>query len=163
MPNAVAAPPRVRERPIPFSRPMMLAILGGRKTQTRRVIVPQPPSEVTDVIPLGHEFVASYPNRSAIKPFVFKKACRYGERGDRLWVREAHALEWGERIVYRADRAAQYVQDFPFGGTARVGQTFWVNSDHEPDRWRPSIHMPRWASRLTLEITDVRVERVQDI
>ncbi|WP_186083797.1 hypothetical protein [Burkholderia gladioli] len=79
-----------------------------------------------------------------LRRFPNQQGCPHGEPGDRLWVRET----WGqyqlapEDIVYRAD------EDFPCGS---------------PKRWRPSIHMPRWASRITLEITGVRVERLQDI
>jgi len=160
----------VRERPILFSGPMVRAILDRRKTQTRRVIEPQP---YDGPLP-GGKYLASAPFIDTNDEWHFMRGvvsrgeddlgkCRYGKPGDRLWVRETHALDPYDRIVYRADRAAQYVQDFAFGGMGRFGHMFWLGSDYEPDRWRPSIHMPRWASRLTLEITDVRVERVQDI
>ena len=162
----------IRERPILFSGPMVRAILDGRKTQTRRVVQPQPWEDVGTLrVGVYHpEIVVRGEYEPGPEEFgawsedgEFAVRCRYGAPGDRLWVREAHALESYERIVYRADRAAQYVQDFPFGGMGRFGHMFWLSSDYEPDRWRPSIHMPRWASRLTLEITDVRVERVQEI
>ena len=106
---------QVKERPILFSGEMVRAILDGRKTQTRRVVKPQPP-------PLGG-FVKN----------------PYGQPGDRLWVRETWALD--DKYYYRADGA---VGD-------RCG------------KWKPSIHMPRAASRITLEITGVRVERLQEI
>ena len=88
--------------------------------------------------------------------------CFYGEPGDRLWVREAHAILKGtpqqfssicETVYYREDKSYKV---FSASGKAQPTQG-------ENVKWRPSIHMPRWASRITLEITDVRVERVQDI
>jgi hypothetical protein len=131
------------DRPILFSTPMVRAILAGTKTQTRRVVKPQP-QMVTD---------------KTIKPWdgdpahLLKlmqdtgKRCPYGQPGDRLWVRETFGhferndtLKPGDTVYYRAD-----------------GQCV----DLEP--WRPSIHMPRWASRITLEVTGVRVEWLQDI
>jgi len=162
----------IRERPILFSGPMVRAILEGRKTQTRRVIVPQPWEDVGTLrVGVYHpEIVVRGEYEPGPDEFgawseggEFAVRCRYGAPGDRLWVREAHALEFGERVVYRADRAARHFQDFAFGGLALHGERFWLDSGYEPGRWRPSIHMPRWASRLTLELTDVRVERVQEI
>jgi hypothetical protein len=123
----------VKERPILFSGPMVRAILEGRKTQTRRVIKPQP------------EIGGAYWRTpgGAIGRDVKPKYCPYGRPGDLLWVRETWAInigaEPGESIyAYRADR-------------------------ERPGDWKPSIHMPRKASRLLLRITDVRVQRVQEI
>lgn len=83
--------------------------------------------------------------------------------GDTLWVRETWALEDcgddGLRIIWKADRAAVWVK----ADGSRIGDIYWLPSDYEPARWRPSIHMPRWASRLTLEVTEVRVQRLQEI
>jgi hypothetical protein len=126
-----------KERPILMSGPMVRAILEGRKTVTRRVMKPQPTER-----PMRHRFAIDMPyqwdigdNRSIY--------CPYGQPGDRLWVRETWHT-WGppERqfLAYRA-----------------------TQPDADDFVWRPSIHMPRWASRLTLEIVGVRVERVQDI
>lgn len=119
----------MKERPIIFSGEMVRAILAGEKTQTRRMIKPQP-----DPMWLP---------RTA-KPSVSP----YGQRGDRLWVREAWAQIEDKRIFYRSDYGNQAAATF-------------VNC--EQVNWRPSIHMPRWASRITLEIVNVRVERLQDI
>jgi len=133
-------------KPILFSGPMVRALLDGRKTQTRRVLKPQPPD--------GHRFVGIYgPGLTA----VFEPLSRgddYTVRlpympGDLLWVRERWSddrLAPGEVYYYataledglRADEVAEI-------------------------RWKPSIHMPRWASRLTLEVTAVKVERLQEI
>ncbi|MDD5397412.1 MAG: hypothetical protein PHW24_05170 [Candidatus Moranbacteria bacterium] len=133
----------MKEHPILFSGEMVWAILEGRKTQTRRVIKPQPNKLKTEQ---GLLF-AQYPNDE----YWYGLKCNYGYAGDHLWVRESwrpldddisvSKLGPGDTIYYRAD----YV------GEALDG------------KWRPSIHMPRWASRITLEIVNVRVERVQDI
>ncbi len=113
----------MKTRPIIFQPEMVRAILDGRKSQTRRVIKPQP-----------YILTGTQPDEW---PDEYPELCPYGVPGDRLWVRE----------------------------------TMWRNSGYiENDKPKlkndgkiPSIHMPRWKSRLTLEITNVRVERVQDI
>lgn len=134
----------MKERPIIFSAPMVRAILDGQKTQTRRIIKPQPEYRHGVLFTLG--------SSTGYSPDLMAGACPYGRTGDRLWVREAFAyVIYGDGmrfIEYRADRSLSDFDgyDHPVGG-----------------RWRPSIHMPRWASRITLEITDVRVERLQDI
>lgn len=126
----------MKERPILFSAPMVRALLDGRKTQTRRVVKPQPTATREEAIRTygkGGTFI--------LEAGFFGVRCPYGQLGDRLWVRET----WGACAgspVYRADDNATC----PDGG-----------------RWKPSIHMPRWASRITLEVTGVRVERLQDI
>lgn len=159
-----------RERPILFSGEMVRAILEGRKTQTRRVVKPQPPATVAVIVRSGPDYTAAYPNRSAIKPFEWTGDCPYGQPGDRLWVRETWATERTiagghtvatvtplptDQVVYAADGAPLRSA----GVTVRAGGEEWAPKG----RWRPSIHMPRWASRITLEITDVRVERVREI
>ena len=151
----------IKERPILFSAPMVRAILDGRKTVTRRQVKHQPEVRMVDMIgPMltfrnkrgGHWL---YPNAKA----QIIADCPYGQPGDRLWVREAWAadaqvdaiaprdLSQGEPIFYPADGAVRQT------GCSMIAQ----------GRGRPSIHMPRWASRILLEITDVRVERLQDI
>ncbi len=112
------------EKPILFSGEMIRAVLDGRKTQTRRVVKPQP---------VG---LWAAPGKSR---------CPYGQPGGRLWVRETFYPERSHRgpVSYRAT---------------------WPRDDDPPDGgWKPSIFMPRWASRITLEIVSVRVEQVQDI
>lgn len=135
------------ERPILFSGPMVRAIIEGRKTQTRRVMNPQPVKE--------KEFLVS-------KGVVFKNLIGgqtvshtpYGRIGDRLWVRETWRpigvshQQW-VNVLYRADDEQR---ECPYFAPRFAGS-----------RWRPAIHMPRLASRLTLEVTGVRVERVQEI
>lgn len=148
------------ERPILFSAPMVRAILAGAKTQTRRLVKPQPPAEfvayngghaATRHVPSGREsFCWSLGRSDASQRFwpgmredLF---CPYGQPGDRLCVREAH-LDLGACYLFRADFNAEQERDLVAPG----------------QRWRSSIHMPRSASRITLEITEVRVERLQDI
>jgi len=169
----------VKERPILFSAPMVRAILAGRKTVTRRIVRidespvirthgrPQYqrglPSNATNVRMCGHYVKADAPEGS--NTVSARVVCPYGSTGDRLWVREtfgAHvdhpdALTMPEyegghdpaRLLYRADE------------TRGLTQHYAIPWDRVP--WKPSIHMPRWASRITLEITSVHVERLQAI
>lgn len=128
-----------KERPILFSGPMVRAILDGTKTQTRRVVKPQPTAGFD---PYGSPMYAT-PAGPRIIP------CPYGIPGDRLWGREtfAQGVEGCDGgISYRADHA-----DPKGDGPAH------------PMKWRPSIFMPRAASRILMEITDVRVQRLQEI
>ena len=133
----------MKERPNIFSAPMVRAILEGRKTQTRRVIKPIGDGETPmHVVKHGGKlYLDETPH-----------ACPYGQPGDRLWVRETwayHVQAIGSvtdedgPFVYRADRMAE--------------------QSRLCDRWRPSIHMPRWASRILLEVVSVRVERLNEI
>lgn len=150
---------QIKERPILFSAPLVRAILDGRKTVTRRVVNIQPRSRAgIGSFGKGQPFIRN-PNATKRNP-----GCPYGRPGDRLWVREtwycdhfevmrgpyhkpddlnvSEAIDDGT-LVYAADGLTPYEADQPI--------------------WKPSIHMPRWASRILLEITDVRVERLQDI
>ncbi len=141
----------MKERPILFSAPMVRAILENRKTMTRRIVKPHPKEIYSD----GNWYPDRY-NYSEWWCFwgkkgtdVFNKCglpqfkCPHGNDGDRLWVRETFYAENREIIHYRAD-GWQYEVD-PSSG------------------WKPSMFMPRWASRIILEITKVKVERLQDI
>lgn len=137
----------MKERPIIFSAPMVQAILEGRKTQTRRIVK----TDIANFLEDGWEpQERMYETRDGdIVPA--HTLCPYGQPGDRLWVRETWAefsgIEPKVTYVYRADG----LYDTPA-------------KEHLCDnRWRPSIHMPRAASRILLEITDVRVERLQEI
>lgn len=128
----------MKERPILFNGDMVRAILDGRKTQTRRVVKPQPGSDNRIPWPGRKNIVANIRDERVLG------FCPYGQPGDRLWVRETWAMSGYQRVEYRAAPAD--------------GSDFRC-----VDRWRPSIHMPRWACRITLEITGVRVERLQEI
>lgn len=157
----------MRERPILFSAPMVHSILEGRKTQTRRMLKPQPQAQhwtperesyiMTPTIEQGG--LITYAEFPYTMGEVEQFPCPYGQPGDRLWVREAWAtypIPWNEfkiedlpidlrdknpvcEIFYKADGSKAYIS-----------------------RWRPSIHMPRRASRILLEITGIRVERLLD-
>lgn len=133
---------------------MVRAIMEGRKMQTRRIVKPQPPSSAEvfnwsePTIP-GEAKAAEGFYYSDSSGLHFLAKCPYGQPGDRLWVRETWALHPDEHpseagILYRATD--------PGWDDAATGL-----------RWRPSIHMPRAASRLTLQITEIRIERLQDI
>jgi hypothetical protein len=158
-----------RERPILFSSEMVRAILEGRKTQTRRVLRVQPTRWetvahfCTGADHLGWSFYkrrgdGCWENRERFY-------CPYGKPGDRLWVRETFAAQIitangydhdgpaigrmrdkSKPVLYRAD---------PMYDGMTSGEFAWS--------WEPSIHMPRWASRINLEITEVRVQRLRDI
>lgn len=133
----------MKERPIIFSAEMVKAVLSGRKKQTRRVIKPVP---VTSDGMLAREVpVWLYP-----KEFV--KYCPYGQVGDRLWVKQAFALNYKGQVLTKAEK--EYVSEM----LDITEQTKSLDI-----KWTPSIFMPRKLSFLTLEITEVRVERVQEI
>lgn len=131
----------MKERPILFSAPMIRALLDGSKTQTRRVVKCH---------------VEDYDGA-----LITGTACPYGQPGDRLWVREAFDfLPAGGpdqpqacEIVYWATGSTEQ----------RTAPHDYNPMIYGHEKVRPSIHMPRWASRITLEITSVRVERLQDI
>jgi hypothetical protein len=130
----------MKERPIIFSGEMVRVILDGRKTHTRRI--------VKALTPAQRKMLDEAEAEGEAWPSMFTFRCPYGVAGDRLWVKEAwfpnsEAFDSHDitDILYRADWS---------GAVDQVS-------------WRPSIHMPRWASRITLEITKVRVERLQDI
>jgi hypothetical protein len=133
----------VKERPILFSGAMVRAILDGTKTQTRRIVKVR-----------GLEFIGGkgqendpsawgypYPDREGYADLTDGIPCPYGKPGDCLYVRETWSDRGDMRPFYRADQEPY----LPYGG-----------------RWKPSIHMPRWASRITLEVESVRVERLND-
>lgn len=140
----------MKERPILFSAPMVRAILDGTKTQTRR-IVKHPAAEGKSgwhPTTTGWQYLPGGSERPV---------CPYGRPGDRLWVRETHAPAadcwgaWERRMCMDSTGPAPIIHYQADGGDPFI------------ERWRPSIHMPRWASRINLEITSVRVERLQDI
>lgn len=153
----------MKERPILFSAPMVRAILAGTKTQTRREA--KGLIGLTGAVRLVKSSADGFP------------VCPYGQPGDRLWVREAFRFPESldgispravaEKSIaagyhapwcptqYEADGARQHAQEWRDFVTPPM--------PNEPGRLRASLHMPRWASRITLEITSIRVERLQDI
>lgn len=156
-------------RPIIFRGDMVRAILAGTKTQTRRVMTPQPiEGGGTPVVGAHHPTVVRRgieepgPERWGASTEEQSWPCPYGQPGGRLWVREA----WGSRSVLDAmdwHRGTMRDRTETPPGTVVDFRADYGPQQQEGCFWRPSIHMPRWASRLALEVTSVRVERVQAI
>jgi hypothetical protein len=151
------------EKPILFSAPMVRAVLAGTKTQTRRVVKPQPPYECSRIV-VEHfhptvidRYGDEQPGREVFGATTtdgeWGLRCPYGAPGDRLWVREAWRTEREfDRLPPRDLSPASPVQ-YEAGPFAEVLD----------GKLRPGMFMPRWASRITLEVTGVRVEHLQDI
>lgn len=169
-----------KERPILLNAEMVRAVLDGRKTQTRRIMSPQPADDIcTHVFP-NKEIQGWLSSLKHAHGSTTAHFCPFGQPGDRLWVREtwsvvSHAFDDdGLMIDYLPERPAKAVHEKPFGNGYYSGHAIyaadggftWGDDDGCVDGrsyWKPSIHMPRWASRITLEITGVRVERLQGI
>ena len=148
----------MKSHPILFSAPMVRALLTGSKTQTRRIVKPQ--SAVLTPQMCANMGVKPLPEKS--KPVI---ECPYGNPGDQLWVKETSRLNIGSEesvIQYRADMAIAEITDGWFSDDPVLRRWIWGQSI-KPEGWRPSIHMPRRASRITLEITSARVERLHEI
>lgn len=149
------------ERPILFSGPMVRALLAGAKTQTRRAMKAQPSERAglyADRYNHSTQWGFWLPDGRMLRPETF--ACPYGDVGARLWVRETWCSAYGRGAwgtIFAADDA--FVQ----GKRQHEKGPHFNADDRPPLRWRPSIFMPRWASRIALEVTEVRVQRVQDI
>ncbi|MCU6666129.1 hypothetical protein [Silvania hatchlandensis] len=149
------------ERGMIFNEEMVRALLDGRKTQTRRIMKPQP-----EVCPRGGHWWPSNVFKTMLHieeemqngkggwGGVVGNACRFGDVGDRIWVRET----WAEAGAGAPDLKL-YRANYP----AHVPSHYENVPRAEDIRWTPSIHMPRWASRILLEISDVRVERLNSI
>ncbi|EKN4803127.1 morphogenetic protein [Yersinia enterocolitica] len=140
----------MNEKPILFNAEMVNAILSGRKTQTRRIIKVQPQVTEQRLRELGawqDGFNLSQQVNAAFQAGFIDVSCPLGKPGDQLWVRETWNKHGG-LLTYRADHD-------------------WIEEMRKatvcPAKWVPSIHMPRWASRINLLITGVRVERLRDI
>lgn len=152
----------MKEHPILMSGPLVRATLADLKTQTRRLLTPQPRGDIERFVYsqgtkrwfhesppfiLGDVFPgADKPDRSVIWRAGQGKRCPFGVVGDRLWVRETWA------------RSSDLVRPYVYAADPHVSRF-----DILGERWTPSIFMPRRASRLTLEVTSIRVERLQDI
>ena len=171
-----------KERPILMTTESVKAILDGRKTMTRRVIKPQPIYDrysYFTILRKGRETGDTQNFNNGCYPHF----CPYGQVGDRLWVRETFVLESDAEYGYSEDELKRIGVDRPIK-TEDGGLDWGVYhliphyraTEPEPNivapdqdtyddktRWAPSIFMPRWASRITLEITGVRVERLQEI
>lgn len=158
----------VRERPILFSAPMVRAILDGSKTQTRRVVKPQPSHRLVEPrvgLTIGMDPAddgAVWYDSDGINPGRPVR-CPYGRPLDRLWVRESWATPTSYDAMSPSEAMAAMADRLPFGAPQVWYRASTREHNQASHRWRPSIHMPRRISRITLEITEVRVERVQEI
>lgn len=148
----------IKERPILFNEEMVRAILDGRKTQTRRI--------VKNVDPKNFPYCGTFDEVNGLPAMTFADdtgdsvtsrifaSCKFGKPGDRLWVRETWSKSkqpyLSGQIFYRADGEAN-------------GKQFALSYVERESKWRPSIHMPRYKSRILLEVINVRVERLHDI
>ncbi len=177
-------PSSAKEHPILFSAPMIRAILAGKKSTTRRVIKPQPVRSLSHTAdlpggdgtwtihrPMGWRWSpgprgwsAFHADQGSLSDSMVLR-CPYGKPGDKLWVRETWASAYGNGswgTLFAADWA--YVQG---KRNHEKGPHFCASYGDRIQRdlvkWRPSIFMPRWSSRITLEITELRAERLQDI
>ena len=189
----------MKERPILFSAPMVRALLAGTKTQTRRVVKPQPHEDrLHRSVDSPDKFVCAgehtWWSGNHTQSIYHSARCPYGQPGDRLWVRETwqvaretldyetggeyDVFEWPDEL---GDPRLHLNGDARFG--MKAGLFYVADGEHKNPSvfynltgidnktilrpreitWRPSIHMPRWASRISLGITSVRVERLQDI
>lgn len=173
----------MNEKPILFNSEMVNAILSGRKTQTRRIMRDQP-----EVIPPEDEcgvpgyWIPYNAGKTMVRNEMMTIACPLGAVGDQLWVRETFALlgnedgvcvDWQDNMVKGDEQAAARIykasceqKHDDYGLYSIPDSAYWKpdtsNMKYEGS-WRPSIHMPRWASRINLLITGVRVERLNDI
>lgn len=170
-----------KEKPILFNTEMVRAVLAGNKTQTRRVIK----SPAKNMQESGNEVINRNPDNDPwYKERIwsmrmkggmwgdythkrFLEFCPYGKVGDRLWVRETFYEKgyWSRQDYESGDRDYSWVKESLFGYAANgeIDKTSCWKDGKQIIRKKPSIHMPRKYSRINLEITDIRVERVQDI
>lgn len=157
----------MKVRPILMSAPMVLANLDGTKTQTRRILKQPRRKDGCQLVP------------ELLKDIGAGHACPYGAAGDLLWVRESFSYQWPDGCddgrVYASGEDAD-PDEYEYGRPIKPEEcdiiyratdtdAAWADDNGEPcePKWKPSIHMPRRASRLTLEIISVRVERLQSI
>jgi hypothetical protein len=164
----------IKERAILFTGPMIRAILDDRKTQTRRVVKlselgggeywtefwqPDYPQDykIESGTWLGNSIIDTFDGRQTNEHVIGK--CPYGAVGDRLWVKETFKM-----ITARGDSKAVVItkEDYSYHAVTMT-EKFIDKYPMSDEKWRPSIFMPRWASRITLEVTGVKVERLQDI
>ena len=183
---------QVKERPIIFSGEMVKAILDGKKTMTRRAVKTQPRDECTEIATsacFGHVEYRSTSEDRQTQSILAKIKCPYGKIGDRLWVREAYTVtgwncdDGSVYIKYLADGHEQYFDNETDEMECAIDslvasvckeldkrkvpmlndEAYDCSLDENKPRNRSPMFMPRFASRLLLEITDIRVERLNDI
>ncbi|HIE9749308.1 TPA: morphogenetic protein [Klebsiella variicola subsp. variicola] len=155
------------ERGMIFNAEMVRAILDGRKTQTRRIMAPQPADDIERCIfpnpeAIGWKSSLRHKHGSTTAHF-----CHYGKPGDRIWVRETFQgplFDYDLMDSYCKDPTPFEKPEFCVYKADGVPAPEFYDADDELHCcWRPSIHMPRWASRILLEITSVRVERLRSM
>ncbi|HBQ5755661.1 TPA: hypothetical protein L7588_001432 [Klebsiella pneumoniae subsp. pneumoniae] len=150
----------MKERGMIFNGEMVRAILDGRKTQTRRIIkdCTVGRDQISKFIQIEKKFIGCYPEDV---PELIRECCPYGVPGDRIWVREAFRVHSRATdvatLVYKASERNSWTEQ-----THRVPVAV-CNKPATPEKWTPSLHIPRWASRILLEITGVRVERLRSM
>jgi hypothetical protein len=147
----------MKQHPILFSTPMVQAILAGNKTMTRRIVKPQPifKEGVGKWYGKNEQFVGD----KMVVLDLMELSCPYGKSGDVLWVRECFT-------VLEPEHCEGMSQRFYYKAEHHVGNEEWRLEEIEkgyPYQWKPSIHMPKSACRVWLEITNIRVERLQSI
>lgn len=143
----------MKERPILFTPENVLKVMRGKKWQTRRVIDPQP-EERADGWHVETRPRSGYSSESTMRSLL-PVYCPFGKEGDRLWIRESLYGD-GSQWLYRADNTPVLVDP-----TRQAESVTWAH--HKTTSYASAIHMPRFACRLFLDITSVRVERLQDI
>ncbi|HGY4928513.1 TPA: hypothetical protein ACNVCI_001248 [Citrobacter braakii] len=165
----------MKERGIIFNGEMVRAILDGRKTQTRRIMAIQPEHSelgLRRVIDSKNgrdngKYFWSQSDARGLKMRSKVLGCPYGEVGDRIWVRETYQgplFDYEHMESYLEDSSKFEKPEFcVYRADGKPAPEFYDADDNLHCGWRPSIHMPRWASRITLEITDVRVERLRSM
>ncbi|MDO8233752.1 hypothetical protein Q5738_09215 [Citrobacter werkmanii] len=165
----------MKERGMIFNGEMVRAIIDGRKTQTRRIMAIQPEHSelgLRRVIDSKNgrdngKYFWSQSDARGLKMRSKLFGCPYGEVGDRIWVRETYQgplFDYEHMESYLEDSSKFEKPEFcVYRADGNPAPEFYDADDNLHCGWRPSIHMPRWASRLTLEITGVRVERLASV
>lgn len=157
----------MKDRGMIFNGEMVRAIINGRKTQTRRIVS----ERHLNLIDLGSQIGECYPLECGIdhenSQSYYREHCPFGKPSDRIWVRETYQgplFDYEHMESYLEDSSKFEKPDFCiYRADGKPAPEFYDADDNLHCGWRPSIHMPRWASRITLEITDVRVERLNSI
>ena len=166
----------MKDHPILFSGPMVKAILAGSKTQTRRVIHGNPLIENVEWLDKAGVYPPYWKGKEG-EPYTgwaakmqglsihMPRDCPYGQKGDRLWVREKWT--WCSSAESEKTRGVTFAdggQKFPSGHTyPGLGEGNYKPGAFDGIKWKPSIHMKRWMARIMLEVLEVRVQRLQEI
>ncbi|WKL15061.1 hypothetical protein QYQ99_22285 [Comamonas testosteroni] len=156
----------MKETGLMFKAPLVRAILSGQKTQTRRIAKDVRHPDLGNWYAPGALVLEGEPQH------VIHRACPWGQPGDRIYVRETwqgplmSAKEWEDHYFSKADELPSKFKTPAYCKYAADGGAppeFMTMDDDIVARWKPSIHMPKWAARIWLEVTGVRVERLQSI